>query len=97
MKLYPPYIDGKLPAFIYVEGSTEIAIPFQLNPLVGENDFDSMKLVIRSMSGIQIGEEHETTNFIYDEIRGIATFSKIPDIFNIGQFYKIQIAFVENG
>ena len=51
MKLYPPYIEGKLPAFVKATPKTKITIPFQLNPLVGVNDIDKMVLVLKTISG----------------------------------------------
>ena len=89
MKLYPPYIEGKLPAFT----EDEIIIPFQLNPLVGENDFDGLALFITSMSGQQIGETLYSSNCAYENNQFRVTFT-IGDnsLFHVGQFYKMQLA-----
>ena len=56
MKLYPPYIEGKLPAFTRQDDgnlesySVTIKVPFQLNPAVGESDYDSMSIIVRNIS-----------------------------------------------
>jgi hypothetical protein len=39
MKLYPPYIEEKLPAFIKENNQATIVVPYILNPTVGRNDF----------------------------------------------------------
>ena len=96
MKLYPPYIDGKLPAFIKktTDNTLEIAIPFQMNPLVGSNDFNKIIMSIRTMSGAAVGPLLDTQNFVFEEKRAVATFSSVlASNFNIGQFYKVQIAY----
>ena len=56
MKLYPPYIEGKLPAFTRQDDgnlesySVTIKVPFQLNPAVGESDYDSMSIIVKNIS-----------------------------------------------
>lgn len=106
MKLYPPYIEGKLPAFSLDEKQTfELAIPFQLNPAVGEADFYKMAILIKTMSGKEIlssylDEAEEEKYFgSYQKFNNIykAVFPSIQkDLFQIGQFYKIQIAFINS-
>ena len=95
MKLYPPYIEGKLPAFVKGD-STNITIPFELNPLVGQDEIATMKLVLKTLTSTQIGDILSTTNIIFGEgsEQSKATF-EIPSSFNlsIGQFYKVQLAF----
>jgi hypothetical protein len=51
-KLYPPYLEGKLPAFVAAENYIEI--PFDLNPAVGDSDFTSIKPLIKTISGVEI-------------------------------------------
>lgn len=104
MKLYPPYIEGKIPAFVKAS-TTKLTVPFQLNPLVGKNDFDKLVLVLKSISGEQLrGIIEATPYYVYEENNqdihmGYADFI-IPTPYgdwttsiNIGQYYKIQIAF----
>lgn len=107
MKLYPPYIEGKIPAFVKA-GTITLTVPFQLNPLVGKNDFDKLVLVLKSISGEQLrGIIEATPYYVYEENNqdihmGYADF-KIPVAdkdwttpINIGQYYKVQVAF-KNG
>lgn len=98
MKLYPPYIDGKLPAFFKEEekDTVEIKIPFQMNPLVGTDDFNKIVISIRTMSGAAVGSVQNTENIIFEEKKAVATFSGLSaSLFNIGQFYKVQIAYAK--
>ena len=98
MKLYPPYIDGKLPAFFKDEGkdTVEIKIPFQMNPLVGIDDFNNIVISIKTMSGIMVGSVQSTSNIVFEEKKAIAIFSEFESsLFNIGQFYKVQIAYAK--
>jgi hypothetical protein len=94
MKLYPPYIEGKLPAFSLDENQTfELAIPFQLNPAVGEEDFYKMAILIKTMSGKEILssylDEAEAEKYFgsYQKFNNIykAVFPSIEkDLFQIG-------------
>ena len=118
MKLYPPYIEGKIPAFIKdikkeasasaeEESIIKLTVPFQLNPLVGKNDFDKLVLVLKSISGEQLrGIIEARPYYVYEENNqdihmGYADFI-IPTKdtiggwttpINIGQYYKVQVAF----
>lgn len=106
MKLYPPYIEGKIPAFVK-ESTIRLTVPFQLNPLVGKNDFDKLVLVLKSISGEQLrGIIEARPYYVYEENNqdihmGYADFI-IPTTdtsggwttpINIGQYYKVQVAF----
>jgi hypothetical protein len=49
MKLYPPYIEEKLPAFTKENNQAVIAIPYILNPTVGRSDFNTIQLRLRTI------------------------------------------------
>lgn len=67
MKLYPPYIEGKIPAFVKA-GTITLTVPFQLNPLVGKDDFDKLVLVLKSISSEQLrGIIEATPYYVYEE------------------------------
>ena len=104
MKLYPPYIEGKIPAFVKAN-TIKLTVPFQLNPLVGKDDFDKLVLVLKSISGEQLrGIIEARPYYVYEENNqdihmGYADFI-IPTPYedwttpiNIGQYYKVQVAF----
>ncbi len=82
-KLLPPIIESKIPA---QKGDT-IHIPFLHNLAVGINDYIGMKLKIKTIS----------TNTLMGEIDGDKNgFFDSPDELKVGQFYKAQIAYVNN-
>ena len=52
LKLYPPVIEGKLPAFIKNSNGVNITIPFTMNPVVSNGDVKGFYITIKSMSGL---------------------------------------------
>lgn len=90
VKLYPPYIEGTIPAF---EGTTMV-VPFSLNKANSSNSIHSMFLKVKSVQGntvIQVGVSSRSFNLE----SGIVTFSIDPTKYIVGQYYKIQIAFAD--
>jgi hypothetical protein len=56
-----------------------------------------MRLVIRTLSGTQVGSPLDTENFCYGEKDGKAVFVlSNKSLVTIGQFYKVQLAFIQN-
>ena len=93
-KLYPPYIEGKLPAQI---GDT-LRIPYQLNRAVGPADLNGEKIHARiktittgqQVAALETDFRNNATNDVY-----YAEFSISGSPLQVGQFYKIQLAFGE--
>ena len=49
-KLYPPYIEGTLPAFwVDDEGNGEMVIPFAFNKAVSKEEIKSLSIKIKSV------------------------------------------------
>lgn len=102
IKLYPPQIEGILPAFYknYEKETGElknaaIAIPFGMNRAVTIEDVYSLSLRIKTVSTNTIIDVRQCDSF--DKTELIAYFTIPQDIaekFNEGQFYKAQLAFV---
>lgn len=108
-KLYPPYLDGTVPSFYSVAdvetgllSYTHISIPFSLNKAVSISDIAGFSLKIKT---IQTNTLIGTYNLIYglndDAIKDIVVNQKvvfdISDLnLTIGQFYKVQLAFIDN-
>lgn len=95
-KLYPPIIEGKLPA----QAGKIIQIPFSLNRTVSINSIFKMGLIIKTVStgklivsnflgDFQKNSETNTYYAQFDISELIANNKILP-----GQFYKIQICFV---
>ena len=97
MKLYPPYIDRELPAFT----GHVITVPFSLNKTVNRTDFNKVAIIIKSVQSNSLKISNRTTSLItYDEKtkKWLAKFDLLDTDFKplIGQYYKVQIAFVSS-
>ena len=69
-KLYPPYLEGTIPAFY----GNSITVPFAMNRAVGKNEIRGFSLLIKSIqTGNQLGKELKA--FKYDLENGTATFN----------------------
>lgn len=98
-KLYPPAIDGKIPAF----AGTSIRIPFGVNRAVSMTEVGRMKLRLKTVKTNQFLGEYEGT-WSYNEVTGnyyavfdlkaAKTQDNVKLELNPGQYYKVQIAFV---
>lgn len=86
-RLYPPYIEGKISA----QTGTELAIPFEMNRAVGADDFDFIRAQIKTVSTNQ-------TIGVFDSIKIVdnVAYFNCGDALTIGQFYKVQLAYVSS-
>lgn len=95
-KLYPPIINSKLPAFCLDNGEILINLPYQLNPMVGEGEFTTVRVVIKDLSNtkilLQIDKKPVNSIFVItqDDIK------EGDNPFVIGTYYKVQMAFVKD-
>ena len=90
-KSYPPYLEGTIPAFY----GDSITVPFAMNRAVGKNNFTGFTLLIKS---IQTGKQIEACDsFNYDLDNNIVKFNITPSKYNVGQSYKIQLAYNNSG
>ena len=89
-KLYPPILEGTLPAFY----GTELSVPFIMNKAVGLNEVDGFAIKIKTaQSNSYIG---------YSEYYGVINTNQI--VFSLGtdlvksltpgQYYKVQMAYI---
>lgn len=90
MKLYPPIIEGTIPAFY---GQT-LTVPFTMNKSVSTSEIKGFELKLKTVqSGYQpfAGSLSSTEwNRETNEVKFI-----LPSNLNIGQFYKIQMAYID--
>ena len=95
-KLYPPNINGTIPAFYtnIKEGTTTIVVPFAMNRAVAVSEIKGMELKIKSLGGSIIGVV--SSDFV-DTIEMTASFniSKYKSKLLIGNFYKVQVAYID--
>lgn len=87
-KLYPPVIEGTIPAF----SGDIIKVPFQMNKAVSSNQINGLVLVIKTVQSNRIVAELDSTS--YDETNNIAIFQRNPkSAMYVGQYYKVQMAY----
>lgn len=87
-KLYPPYIEGSIPAF-YGE---RLTLPYEMNKTVGYEDIVGFKLKIMSVSTNTIIGYINSSKV--DQAQNKVTFIMPIEKMKIGQFYKIQLAYL---
>lgn len=91
MKLYPPIIEGTIPAFC----NQTIVVPFTMNKSVSEKEVKGFKLKIKTVqSGFQPFLTETIQMIDWNTDTSEVSFL-LPGTLNIGQFYKIQMAYVD--
>lgn len=87
-KLYPPLINGTIPAF----SGTTLVVPFSLNKAVSKSEIKDLMVKVKTINGTI----KETVNaYSFDVLNTYtATFKLNKQLYVVGQYYKIQIAFV---
>lgn len=104
-KLYPPYIDGKIPAF---SGMT-LRVPFRHNRAVSSLQYSKMSCKVKTVSTNEwkwtlesdfIGQDPTNGNWYVDfklDLNNPLTPNKTyADSLIVGLYYKIQLAYVDN-
>jgi hypothetical protein len=62
-KLYPPQIEGTLPAFYDTEEKTEIVIPFIMNKTVGWTEIKGLIIKIKNIQNNELVTAIETDQY----------------------------------
>lgn len=96
-KLYPPYIEGTIPAFFKSDddGTVMITVPLSMNKAVGEREVKGFKLKIKtSQTGILLGDFDSERFELKTEMAAWFNLTSIANKLTVGQYYKIQIAYV---
>lgn len=91
MKLYPPIIEGTIPAFC----NQTIVVPFTMNKSVSEKEVKGFKLKIKTVQSEYQPFLTETIQMIDWNIDTSEVSFLLPGTLNVGQFYKIQMAYVD--
>lgn len=91
-KLYPPQIEGTIPAFT---GAT-IVVPFSMNQAVGANEVFGLILKVKKVNNNEVILTKNATNFdVYSNCQAVFFLTaEEQELFNIGQFYRVQLAYV---
>lgn len=97
-KLYPPSIEGTIPAFYKnSDGTANLAVPFAMNRAVGKNNVSGLSLKIKTV------QSNTLTQVVYcinpqEAVNSLVAKFLLPkdlvDKMMIGQYFKIQLAFV---
>ena len=99
MKLYPPVIEGTIPAF----SGTELTVPFAMNKTVGQIQVHGFALKIKTVQSNRYLVSISTQDlqgckiqYSFEPYTSV-TFKFSDEImkkFNRGQYYKIQLAYI---
>lgn len=101
MRLYPPYVEGTIPAFYPEKGASKIIleVPFLLNKAVSREEVTGLALKMKTTSNKLVTTVVQTdpSQFKITSTNSYVRFELDPsDLINVGQFYKIQIAFLQD-
>lgn len=92
-KLYPPGLEGTLPAFY----GTTLVVPFSMNKAESTSNVHGVRVKIKTVQSNTYIITKDTKDFFLTPY-GEATFDLTEEVakkkLNIGQYYKIQIAFL---
>lgn len=106
MKLYPPYIEGTLPAFYKdSSGIIKLTIPFSMNRAVSSNEVAGFILKLKTAQNNIFIFTQKQTNISYfyigtnsyvefDINTNIADEEATYNKLSVGQYYKVQIAYI---
>ena len=94
-KLYPPYIEGTIPAFT----GTTIVVPFSLNRANSISDIAGFSLRIKTVQNnimlATLTQKDSQYYDIYADFKVSFTLEEdLINLLNVGQFYKVQLAFI---
>lgn len=100
-KLYPPMLEGTLPAFY----GNSITVPFEMNRAVSINDIKGLSLKIKTVQSnyfigaleyrLEDGEDiKETLSLNSSPSVTFQIAENIVKKLNVGQYYKIQLAYL---
>lgn len=97
-KLYPPQINGTIPAFYAntTKGTTDIVVPFSMNRAVSFVEIEEFVLQIKTLNSSLIGTV-PSKNFDKENLTVTFDVRQYATRFTIGSYYKLQLAYKEKG
>lgn len=97
-KLFPPLVNGIIPAFYEEDGTVKITVPFSLNRAVSKSQIKGIVLKIKTVQSSSYLYTIEQKNELYFDLENtpsavfyLTDYSKLK----LSQFYKLQIAFID--
>ena len=100
MKLYPPYIEGTIPAFYKdSRGAVTLTVPFSMNRAVSVNEVRGFQVKIKTVqSNTYLFTLKTENNTEFDMENDYTIDFKFSDDQKeklcIGEFYKVQLAYI---
>ena len=93
-KLYPPVVEGKLPAFT---GAT-LVVPFSMNRAVGTADVRALQVQVKYINrdDILFTKTSTSHNCILNCYASFTLTAADRQKLKVGQFYRIQLAYVDS-
>ena len=104
-KLYPPIIEGTLPAFCKEYDSTNsilygatLEVPFTMNAAVSSQEIAGFVLRLRTASSgsYVFSPQYSTSYNIGTQIATFRFSAEQAHLLNEGQYYKVQIAYIRS-
>lgn len=99
-KLFPPLVDGTIPAFYSENGTVKITVPFSLNRTVSALSVSSIALKVKtaqSSTYLYTVKTAISSNALNEANPQVAfNITDSDNKFKVGQYYKFQIAFIDN-
>ena len=108
-KLYPPNIEGTIPAFYTEGGTTLLVVPFSMNRAVGKSEVYGFSLKLKYVDGsiidtyqvynsnMTISNAVTTGSSAYDLEKSLTvSFDVSSSPLKIGQYYKAQLAYIDS-
>lgn len=97
MTLYPPQIEGTIPA---LQRGKDLVIPFVMNKTVGWNEIKGFAVKIKNIQNNEViatAKTYNNTNDYpgYSKDKQIAYFSVDESKFTVGSSYKLQMAYID--
>lgn len=95
-KLYPPHLEGVLPAFSGTGSTLNIKIPFGLNRAVSKSEIKGFALKVKNITAnMYITQTFQTAPDKFSLNKNpYVIFPVEKKFFQLGQYYKVQIAFI---
>ena len=87
-KLYPPNIQGTIPAF----SGDSLVVPFTMNKTVSQNNIRNFSLKIKTVQSNTLIKVATSTRIDFDSMEACFTITGLT----VGQYYKLQMAYVDN-
>lgn len=101
VKLYPPLIEGTIPAFCAQETDSDVtlSVPFSLNRAVAKSEINGFALKIKTVQnsvllGYPIFQTDPGKWDLDNNLSVTFDMSSVAKYLKVGQFYKIQLAYL---